>query len=217
MTLDIESISTEIDRTHKNIIEFIEICKSEKLEDSSYQDWSYKDVVAHLTRWISFSADKLQSILNKVPFKDVEDFRKANKAWYEEDKVKELKSVESAFNQAIAQYKVVIKGFSKEDLIREDLPLGFKIELWRYMIMDGSTHPYGHLLYHYLKRRNYWYFLKVLESTKEIYYQFSKGNNKVYSFDEYEDTNGMVKERLKELQDTYGDMEIVKKVIDANR
>ena len=216
MLLDVESISVEIDKASKNIKEFIETCKSEKLEDSSYQDWSYKDVVAHITRWISFSSDKLQSILDKVPFKDVDDFRKVNKVWYEKDKGKVLRDIESAFDQAIARYKEVIKGFYKEDLIREDLLLGFKIELWRYMVMDGLIHPNGHLLYHYLKRRNYWYFLKVLENTEDIYTLFSKGNNKVYSFEEYEDTNGMVKERIKELRNTYQDMEILKNVIEAN-
>lgn len=217
MRLDIESIGAEIDRTYKNVLEFIEICKPEKLEDSSYQDWSYKDVVAHLTRWISFSADKLQSILNKVPFKDVDDFRKANREWYEDDKEKELKKIEYEFKQAVAQFKEVIKGFRKGDLIRTDLPLGFTIELWRYMIMDGSIHPNGHLLYHYLKRRNYWYFLKLLEDTKNIYSLYSNGNNKVYSFEEYENTNGMVKERIEELRNTYSNMDILKQVIDANQ
>ena len=217
MLLDVESITVEIDQTYKNIKEFIDVCKLEKLEESSYQDWSYKDVVAHLTRWITFSADKLQSILDKVPFKDVDDFRKTNKVWYEEDKAKELIDVEFAFGQEIARYKEVIKGFSKEDLIREDFPLGLKIELWRYIVTDGSIHPSGHLLYHYLKRRNYWYFLKVLEATKDIYSLYSKGNSKVYSFEEYEDTTGMVKERIEELRNTYQDMEMLKKVIEANQ
>jgi hypothetical protein len=217
MPIDIQSISIEIDKSYKNIIEFIEICKPEKLEDSSYQDWSYKDVLAHLARWISFSADKLQSIVDKVPFNDVDDFRKANRVWYEEDKEKELKNVESSLGQSMTQYKEVINGFSKKDLIREDLPLGFKIELWRYIVMDGVTHPSGHLLYHYLKRRNYWYFLKVLESTEDIYSIYSNGNNKVYSFEEYEDTNGMVKERMIELDNTYRDKELLNKVIAANQ
>jgi hypothetical protein len=117
----------------------------------------------------------------------------------------------------MTQYKEVIKGFSKDDLIREDLPLGFKIKLWRYMVMDGVTHPSGHLLYHYLKRRNYWHFLKVLESTEEIYSIYSKGNNKVYSFKEYEDINGMVKERMIELSNTYRNKELLNKVIAANQ
>lgn len=137
MLLDVESISVEIDKTYNNINEFIDICKSERLEDSSYQDWSYKDVVAHLARWISFSADRLKSIIDKVP-------------------------------------------------------------------------------YHYLKRRNYWYFLKVLETTEGIYSLFSNGNSKVYSFEEYEDTTGMVKERIEELRNTYKGIEILNKVIDAN-
>ncbi len=214
--IDIKNISLELDKAHKNVRELIEICRSEKLEDSTYQDWSYKDVVAHLTRWISFSANRLNCIANKIRFNDVEDFRKANKEWYEEDKGKGLGEVEDKFDQAVARYKEVIQDYGNEDLIREDFPLGFKIELWRYMIMDGSIHPNGHLLYHYLKRRNYWYFLKVLEDTEDIYSLYSNRNNKVYSFKEYEDTNGMVKARMEELRNIHSDMGILKKVMDAN-
>ncbi len=162
MIPDFKRINLEIDRTHKNVLEFITICKSENLYDSSYEDWNYKDVITHLTRWISFSANKLESIKNQIPFKDVDDFRKANREWYAVDNDKELKIVESGFENAIEKYKAVIATYSKEDLIKNDLPLGFKMDLWRYMIMDGSTHPNGHLLYHYLKRRKYLNFIKVL-------------------------------------------------------
>ncbi len=192
------------------------ICKSENLQSSSYEDWSYKDVIAHLTRWISFSADKLESIKNRIPFKDVDDFRKVNREWYAVDHDKELKIVELKFENAIEKYKAVIATYSKEDLIKNDLPLGFKIDLWRYMIMDGSTHPNGHLLYHYLKRRKYLNFIKVIEETEDIFSLFSKGN-KVYSFIEYEDKDGMVKERIKELSKAYKDKDILKKVIEANQ
>jgi len=217
MIPDLKRINLEIDRTHNNVLEFITICKSENLKSSSYEDWSYKDVIAHLTRWISFSADKLESIKNQIPFKDVDDFRKANREWYEVDHNNELNKVESEFEKAIEKYKAVIATYGEEELIKNDLPLGFRIELWRYMIMDGSTHPNGHLLYHYLKRRKYLNFIKVIEETEEIFSLFSKGNSKVYSFVEYEDKDGMIKERVKELSKAYKDKDILKKVIEANQ
>jgi len=217
MIPNLKRINLEIDRTQKNVLDFMTICKSENLKNSSYEDWSYKDVIAHLTRWISFSADKLESIKNQIPFKDIDDFRKANREWYSVDYDKELKIVESGFENAIKKYKAVIATYSKEELIKDDLPLGFKIDLWRYMIMDGSTHPSGHLLYHYLKRRNYLNFIKVIEETEDIFSLFSKGNSKVYSFAEYEDNDGMVKERLEELSKAYRDKDIVKKVREANQ
>jgi hypothetical protein len=83
--------------------------------------------------------------------------------------------------------------------------------------MDGSTHPNGHLLYHYLKRRKYLNFIKVMEETKDIFYLFSNGNSKVYSFVEYEDKAGMVKNRLEELSKAYNDNDILKKVMEANQ
>jgi len=217
MIPDLARINLEIDRTHKNVLEFITICKSENLRSSSYEDWIYKDVIAHLTRWISFSADKLESIKNKIPFNDVDDFRKANREWYVVDKEKELKKVESEFEKVLEKYKAVIATYGKEDLIKNDLPLGFRIDLWRYMIMDGSTHPNGHLLYHYLKRRKYLNFIKVIEETEDIFSLFSNGNSKVYSFEEYEDKDGMVKERIEELSKAYKDKDILKKVIEANQ
>ncbi|MEL7672081.1 hypothetical protein SDC9_75835 [bioreactor metagenome] len=217
MIPDLARINLEIDRTHKNVLEFITVCNSENSKSSSYEDWSYKDVIAHLTRWISFSADKLESIKNQIPFKDVDDFRKTNREWYAVDYNKELKIVESEFEKAIKKYKAVIVTYGKEELIKNDLPLGFGIDLWRYMIMDGSTHPNGHLLYHYLKRRKYLNFIKVMEETKDIFYLFSNGNSKVYSFVEYKDKAGMVKNRLEELSKAYNDNDILKKVMEANQ
>ena len=147
----------------------------------------------------------------------MDDFRKTNREWYAVDYNKELKIVESEFEKAIKKYKAVIVTYGKEELIKNDLPLGFGIDLWRYMIMDGSTHPNGHLLYHYLKRRKYLNFIKVMEETKDIFYLFSNGNSKVYSFVEYKDKAGMVKNRLEELSKAYNDNDILKKVMEANQ
>jgi len=217
MIPDIKRINLEIERTHKNVLEFITICKSENLNSSSYEDWNYKDVIVHLARWISFSADKLKSIKNQIPFKDIDDFRKVNKKWFEVDHNIELKKVLFDFEKAIETYKAVIATYSEEELIKSDLPLGFRIDLWRYMIMDGSTHPNGHLLYHYLKQRKYFSFIKVIDETEDIFSLFSEGNSKVYCFTEYEDKDGMVKDRLEELSKAYKDKDILKKVIEANQ
>lgn len=56
-----------------------------------------------------------------------------------------------------------------------------------------------------------------MEETKDIFYLFSNGNSKVYSFVEYEDKAGMVKNRLEELSKAYNDNDILKKVMEANQ
>jgi hypothetical protein len=216
-TITITQIENEIDKAHENVNSFIEKNKNANTNLSSYEDWNYKDIIAHITEWIRFSADKLESIKNGKVFKDIDDFSKVNQVWFVNDKDKDMKTVILEFENAISQYNGVLKLYTKEDLIRTDYPTGFEFELWRYMIMDGSIHPNKHLLYYYLKKRDYESFIKILEQTKSIFALYSKNNIEVYSFEEYEDVSGMIKESIRELGKLYSNNEVVKKVIEANK
>ena len=215
--ITIAQIKNEIDKTHKNIDFFVEKHKNEDVNISSYDDWNYKDIIAHITEWIRFSADKLESIKKNRAFKDIDDFNKINQVWFMNDKEKDIETVRREFENAINQYKEVVKLYSAKDLIRKDYPTGFEFELWRYMIMDGSIHPNKHLMYHYLKKRDYESFMKLIEQTESIFALYSKNSIEVYSFEEYEDVSGMIKDSIKGLDKTYSHNEIIKKVVEANK
>jgi hypothetical protein len=215
--ITIAQIESEIDKTYKNVNRFIEKNKTTNTRLSSYDDWNYKDIIAHITEWIDFSAKKLESIKNGKVFKDIDDFNRVNQIWYANDKDKDIETISLDFTNAINQYKDVVKLYSEEDLIRKDYPTGFEFEIWRYMIMDGSIHPNKHLLYHYLKKRDYESFIRIVEQTESIFALYSKNSIDVYSFEEYEDISGMVKDSIRELDKTYSHNEIIKKVIEANK
>ena len=55
--MTIKEIITEINKIEIDIADFISSYKSEQLF-SNYDDWNYKDVIAHLLEWIMFSKNK---------------------------------------------------------------------------------------------------------------------------------------------------------------
>jgi hypothetical protein len=215
-TITVSEIKNEIDIMHENVISFIVKNRNENVSNSSYDDWNYKDIIAHITEWIKFSADKLKSIKKNLAFTDIEDFNKVNQEWFINDKDKDIEKVKFAFEDAISQYKEILKLYSLEDLNRKDYPIGFEFELWRYMIMDGSIHPHKHLMYHYLKTRDFESFIRLIEQTESIFTLYSKNNINVYSFEEYEDVSGKVAKNIREIDKRYSNNEIVKKVVEAN-
>ena len=65
--MTIKEIITEINKIEIDIADFISSYKSEQLV-SNYDDWNYKDVIAHLLEWIMFSKNKLNAIVYNQDF-----------------------------------------------------------------------------------------------------------------------------------------------------
>ena len=63
--MTIKEIITEINKIEIDIVDFISSYKSEQLV-SNYDDWNYKDVIAHLFEWLMFSKNKLNVIVHNL-------------------------------------------------------------------------------------------------------------------------------------------------------
>lgn len=127
--ITIAHIEAEIDKTYEHVITFIEKNKAEGVNSSTYEDWNYKDVIAHITEWIMYSTKRLDCIKHNRPIKDIDDVEHINNTLYSKNRDKKITTVSREFEEAIIRYKNVIEQYSEEDLLRKNYPTGFDIEL----------------------------------------------------------------------------------------
>ena len=72
--MTIKEIITEINKIEIDIADFISSYKSEQFV-SNYDDWNYKDVIAHLFEWLMFSKNKLNVIVHNQDFQEISNTR----------------------------------------------------------------------------------------------------------------------------------------------
>ena len=134
--MTIKEIITEINKIEIDIADFISSYKSEQLV-SNYDDWNYKDVIAHLLEWIMFSKNKLNAIVHNQDFQEISNIDIFNKQNYIKNKNKHITELQKKLIFELNEYKNIVLLYTEADLQRKDLPTGFSFELWRYMIDNG--------------------------------------------------------------------------------
>ena len=214
--MTIKEIITEINKIEIDIADFISSYKSEQLV-SNYDDWNYKDVIAHLFEWIMFSKNKLNAIVHNQDFQEISNIDIFNKQNYIKNKNKHITELQKKLIFELNEYKNIVLLYTEADLQRKDFPTGFSFELWRYMVMDTIIHPVMHLLYYLIKTKNYKLFFKLCKKYNEIFYYYAKGNIEVYSFYEYIEDSKKFIENIKELGEQYKNDDMIHAVLKANK
>lgn len=212
----VKEIIAEINNIEIDITHFISIYKAEN-RASNYNDWNYKDVIAHLLEWIAFSKNKLNAIAHNQDFQEVSNIDIFNKENYVKNKNRHIAELQNDIIVELNEYKKTVLLYSDADLKRKDLPIGFSFELWRYMVMDTVTHPIMHLLYYLLKTEKYELFFRLCEKHNELFYRYSDGRLEVYSFNEYIEDNKKFVENIKELRVKYQNADMIQAVLKANK
>jgi hypothetical protein len=59
---------------------------------------------------------------------------------------------------------------------RRDLPTGFDLPLWRYVLIDGFAHPTQHLMFHCLKRGHLPLFFSLEQQCRSRFHWFAPDN-----------------------------------------
>ena len=59
---------------------------------------------------------------------------------------------------------------------RTDLPTGFDLPLWRYVLIDGFAHPTQHLMFHCLKRGSLPLFFVLEQQSRSRFHWFAPDN-----------------------------------------
>lgn len=126
--MTIKEIITEINKIEIDIVDFISSYRSERLV-SNYNDWNYKDVIAHLFEWIMFSKNKLNAIVYNQDFQEISNIDIFNKQNYIKNKNRHIIELQKKLIFELNEYKNIVLLYTEADLQRKDLPTGFLFEL----------------------------------------------------------------------------------------
>lgn len=187
---------------------------------STYEDWNDRDVVAHVVGWMNYSIDKLSCI--KLGTKQSEEYahitslNEINTILYNQMKDKCREEIESQYIDSIGSYVKMISLFSNDEINWDTFDTGFKMELWRYMLLDTVIHPIQHILYQYLKRNEHEKVVTIITDTSEIFEQFSAGKYG-YKLSEFEIERSEYQEKLKELVKRHQDNKEVAEFVRINQ
>jgi hypothetical protein len=173
---------------------------------SYYEDWNDRDVAGHIVGWMNYSIDKLTSI--KLGTKQSEEYAQVssldeiNRILYDKSKGKARDEIEAEYLAAMAGYIKVVSQFSNEDLNLDTFDTGFKMELWRYMILDTVIHPVQHLLYQHLKKNEYKKVVDARIASDAVFGKYSEGK-KAYRLTEFGIDRPEYQAKLKEMEIAY--------------
>ena len=193
---------------------------SPSLLTSSYKNWNDNDVIGHIVGWMNYSIDKLSCIKlgtnQSDEYAQVTSLNDINMILYNKTNGKDREEIETNYIKAIGSYLTVISLFSNNEINLDTFETGFKMELWRYMLLDTVIHPIQHILYQYLKRNDYKQIANVLMNTKDIFEQYSE-SKKGYKLLEFEIEKPEYQNKLKELEKDYSTNINVKEFVQINR
>ena len=221
LKMDKKKILKFKDYMFNKIVNFGEYYKNENIDETSYSEWNARDVIGHINSWIKFSEDKLEAIKLKKSFEDIKnefDVERLNKTNYEKNKNKPLEMVINESKIILEKYEGVLNLFEESELLSDKLPIGFSCTLWKYMAMDLGIHPLQHILYQYLKKRDYKEFIKEIENSKKYFMEYSDNNIKEYNFNGLYENKEEKEKRFNELKEEIKDKnnELVEKIIKIN-
>ncbi len=211
-----KEILSEIVETEKYISEFIKPNKHIDQSKSTFDDWSFKDVLAHIFEWMNYSKLKLVSIKNKTSFNYNVDADEFNRSLFLKDKDLPINQIINDLNNAFSEYKKIIALYADEELLSKDFPTGFSFELWRYMLLDAVIHPCRHMMYQYLKDRDHNSFLYLLNNTMSVFALFSGNSKGIYNFRDFSADTYRLFEILK-TEKKRGKVAFLEEIIEINK
>ena len=198
---------------------FLRECESSASAPGTHDNWNNKDAVGHIIGWMNYSIDKLTCIKlgtkQNDEYSQVTSLGEINQILYNKSKHKNIEQIESEYIKAMGDYFGVISLYSNDDLNKDTFETGFKMELWRYMLMDTVIHPLQHVLYQDLKANEFGKLKSVLVSTKEIFERYS-ANNGGYALSEFEVDRDEYQKKLGVIQKEFSDCQEMTEFVKAN-
>jgi hypothetical protein len=186
---------------------------------SSFENWNNNDVVGHIIGWMNYSIDKLSSIKLGTKQSDeyahVTSLSEINTILYNKMKGKSKEELESNYINTLGNYIKVIALYSNNEINLDTFDTGFKMELWRYMLLDTVTHPVQHVIYQNLKNDKYEEINNIIQKTADIFHQYSSLNDG-YKLLEFEIEREEYQKKLKELEKKYSTNKNVRAFVQMN-
>ena len=132
---------------------FVEkLSEKERSVIGTYDQWSVKDVIAHVAAWKERTAQELAAVTSGGPRPEGDNLEQINSRIFE-------KHLEFTWNEVLALSKRAYEALCKqvETMTEEDLTNAKAIEwydgpVWRLSIDDGYSHPLSHFAECYTRR-----------------------------------------------------------------
>jgi hypothetical protein len=176
-----QTLSEMSEQILNKIMDFSNFYKTEDTNKSSFFDWNARDVIGHLNTWVDYLNKNLELFKNENKLKhiEVEEYNKEN---YEKNKNKTIGDVLNESKNIFGNFKNSLELFTEEELFSMIFQKKFEVPLWRYISIGLITHPIDHILYHYLKRRDYEKFIAEAEDVEKYCNDHSDDNDTIYYF-----------------------------------
>jgi hypothetical protein len=187
---------------------------------SSYEDWNSRDVVGHIVGWMNYSSDKLSCIKHgrkqNEKYTGITSLDEINRILYNQAATKTAQDLESDYLSALGDYIKAISLFSDSEIGLSTFDTGFKMELWRYMVMDTVIHPTQHILYQLLKRGQYGKVFELIITSEGVFERYSAGR-KAYQLQEFQIDRPQYQSWIDEMAKRYSDVGAIKEFVSLNR
>jgi hypothetical protein len=147
-----EKVSDAIIATRDTVAQVVDKMWASDPPTSHFEDWNLRALLCHVSSWAEFCRDRLRTIeagATKVSSVDVAAF---NRAVYQSNRKTPLSVALSDNARTFADLAAAGRAILSRLAARRDLPTGFDLPLWRYVLIDGFAHPTQHLMFHCLKR-----------------------------------------------------------------
>jgi hypothetical protein len=129
-----------------------------------YENWTPKDIVAHISEWRFIASKKLKSIKRNHYVSFHENLDTINRTNYDKHKYDTIEDIKLFSKSSCEALKKGIEVFDNSELQEQGKLSGFNAPLWRYIIIDSFLHPVAHIIFYYLKIQDFSKAFKILES-----------------------------------------------------
>jgi tetratricopeptide (TPR) repeat protein len=126
---------------------------AERNANGTWENWSVKDVLAHVIAWQLNSLARLAALLHAEALPDFSETEKINRAIYNTNRDRTLAEIIAEGDRACADFRQLVDSLSEEDLIQ---PARFSDQeprsLAAQIMGNGYEHPIFHYAEHYRRR-----------------------------------------------------------------
>lgn len=171
-----DKVAEAVIATRDTIVQFVDKTWATDPPTSRLDDWNLRDLVCHINAWVGFCQRKLRAIeAGAIAVSSIE-VAAFNRAVYQSHRRVPLSIALSDNAQAFDNLAAAARAIPDRLVARRDLPTGFDLPLWRYVLIDGFAHPTQHLMFHCLKRGHLSLFFALEQQTRSRFHWFAPDN-----------------------------------------
>ena len=145
-----ERVAQAVSATRDTIAQVVDKTWAGDPPISRFEDWNLRDVVCHINAWVEFCQRRLRSVAAGAMTLSSTDVAAFNRAVYQSHRRILLSVAVSDSARALDALAAAVCAIPDQLAARRDLPTGFDLPLWRYVLIDGFAHPTQHLMFHCL-------------------------------------------------------------------